>query len=169
MTDIEKNIKKALVEISESSFHGTTAWTQAIMDSLTALAYDENYNYYVYGKKCNSVDDTITGCLYDMLWYTPKVLPDLPVRNTIFDKIHLVLECEWKKDMSEIMYDFQKLVQARSDHRVMIFESFETDKTIDILIHYIESSSLSVKGDRYLIAALRAEDGVFNFKSYVKT
>jgi hypothetical protein len=170
MPQIEQDVQKVLEEISASPLQGNTAWTQSIMNSLTALAYDR-HKFYVYGKKCNNVDDTITGCLYDMVWYTPKDLSYLSRKNIIFDKIHMVLECEWKKDMDEIMYDFQKLVQARADHRVMIFESYETDKTITIdnLIHYVESSPHSVKGDRYLIAAWRDKNWKFDFITHVKS
>jgi hypothetical protein len=168
MTPIERAVQKALVDISERPPQGNTAWTQAIMNSLTALG--DAYGFYVYGPKRNKIDNTITACLYDMLWYTPKALDYLPGSNIIFDKIHLALECEWKRHIGEIMYDFQKLVQARADHRVIIFESDETEKMIERMIQYAKSSPLSVKGDRYLIAAVRAQDGAsFNFKSYVKT
>ena len=164
---IEQDVQKALVDFTKKVPHGTTARTQAIMNSLINLADDNGY--YVYGPKCNNLDPTITACLYDMVWFTPMKLPYLSVENIIFDKVHLVLECEWKRDIGDIMYDFQKLVQARADHRVMIFESYETDSTINNMIQYVESSPLSVNGDRYLIAALRAEDWTFNFKSHVKS
>ena len=168
MSQVELEVQKKLVDISKSQLIGNTAWTQAIMNSLTALAYAPPYGYYVYGKKCNNVDNTITGCLYDMLWYSPKTLSYLPGDNTIFYKIHLVLECEWKRNVGEIMYDFQKLIQARADHRVMIFESDDTDLMIDRMIEYAELSPLSVKGDRFLIAALHADDYTFKFKCHVK-
>lgn len=168
MPQIEAAIQELLAEISNGSYKGDAEWTKAIMSECTRLAYD-TYNYYVYGKKCY-MDDTITECLYDMVWYTPMQLDYLPTNrsNIIFGDIHLVLECEWNKDIGEIMYDFQKLVQARAEHRVMIFQSYNSGSTIDIMTSYVESSPNSVKGDKYLFAGFGPQDGEFNFKSFVK-
>lgn len=165
---MESAIQSALVEISKETYKGDAAWTLAILSELTRLAY-EDFEFYVYGKKCY-MDDTITECLYDMVWYTPMPLDYLPhpQRNSIFRDIHLVLECEWKKGVDEIMYDFQKLVQARAEHRVMIFQSYDTDATVDTMIHYLESAPNSVKGDRYLFAGYRPQDRKFDFRSFVK-
>jgi hypothetical protein len=168
MLQIETAIKAELVKVSNGDYKGDPAWTLGIMSELTRVAYDE-FNCNVYGKKCY-MDDTITECLYDMVWYTPMPLDYLPEnrRNIIFREIHLVLECEWKMGLDEIMYDFQKLVQARADLRVMIFQSRDTNATMDTLTRYLEAAPSSVRGDQYLFAGFDPRDGEFNFRSVLK-
>lgn len=168
MPHIENVIQEELIKISTGALNGDPGWTSAIMGELTRLAYD-NYNYSVYGQKCY-MDDTITECLYDMVWYTPKPQDYLPhkYRSILFGDIHLVLECEWKKAIVEIMYDFQKLVQARAERRVMIFQADDTDKTMDLMTDYANSSGHSLSGDRYLFAGYERRDAKFKFRSFVK-
>ncbi len=169
MLQVEPAIEAELISISQGVYKSDAAWTLAIISELTRVAY-ETFDYCVYGKKCY-MDDTITECLYDMVWYPPMKLDFLAEnrKNTIFRDIHLVLECEWKKGLDEIMYDFQKLVQARAGYRVMIFQSYDTNAATDMLVHYLESSLNSVKGDRYLFAGFDPRDEEFNFKSVSKT
>jgi len=89
-------------------------------------------------------------------------------RNSVFDKLHLVLKCEWKRDIANIMYDFRRLVQARGELRDMIFWSRQTDLIFSRMMEYVEAAAHSLKGDRYLLAALDSRAGKFSFRSLVK-
>lgn len=80
--------------------------------------------------------------LYDLLWYTegdpycPKEFP-------------LVVECEWQKrrkgdktkdKLSDIKYDFQKLLLANTKLKVMIFQTTDLDKELEELSQYFDKA-----------------------------
>ena len=84
------------------------------------------------------------------------------------DKIWVALESEWSLKFDEIKYDFYKLIQSRSMLRVMVFQSLDVAKTNNDLVMILESSQMSVRGDRYLFAGWNDEDG-FRFKLHAKS
>jgi hypothetical protein len=73
--------------------------------------------------------------------------------------VHMVLESEWKKDFSEIKYDFYKLTQARAKYRVMIFQSNNLQSIFDSLCSIVDTSRMTEVGDRYLLAGWNDNDG----------
>jgi hypothetical protein len=73
--------------------------------------------------------------LYDLHWYTEDEEPYLPIR------LPLVVECEWnpkrkgdkkKIPYAGIKYDFQKLLVANSELRLMIFIIKKDDDLIEL-------------------------------------
>ena len=66
------------------------------------------------------------------------------------------LEIEWgfgnASLFEKVLDDFLKLVQARTDLRVMVFQGNGIDKTTDDLISKAKRFSLNQKGDLYLFA-----------------
>lgn len=85
--------------------------------------------------------------LFDMTWlqYSDKFLLSVP----------LVLESEWERSIDDIMDDFQKMLLAKADHRVMIFRAKTEKKGIDIieeLIKQVETFHHTEPCDRYLFA-----------------
>ena len=76
-------------------------------------------------------------------------IPQNPLR-----KVFLVLECEWNPDNEEILYDFSKLLVARSKLRSLVFytrscEGFESImRDVKSAINAFEQGAES---DRYLI------------------
>ena len=81
----------------------------------------------------------------------------------------LVVECEWSPD-PEIDGDFQKLVQARAEHRLWIFR---VDTAEDIARYFRACKEQIVayrgteKGDRYLFAGIDRAYAKFCFEHHV--
>jgi len=164
MDTIELEIEKTLNNVANELPAGMklTVWTRAIKTALTELAYRIGYN--VYTSKANDHDDTTNECLYDMLWYQ-----SLDGHSNDLNRIHLALESEWNMSFDEIRYDFYKLIQARAEHRVMIFQSFDINSTMRELTDLINKSRVSEIGDKYLLVAWNAhDDDKFTFNLVVK-
>ncbi len=164
MDEIELSIKRTLESIADhltkEGKTDTTSWTWEIKTQLTELAY-ETYNYNVYTSP-NGYDNTTNECLYDMLWYQ-----SLNGNNNDLAIVHLALESEWNTSFAEIKYDFYKLVQARTKHRTMIFQSNDVMSVIEKLSKIIDESLISEIGDRYLFAGWNDNDG-FTFSLKLK-
>jgi hypothetical protein len=82
-------------------------------------------------------------------------------------KVWVALESEWSPYFEKVKEDFYKLVLGRSMLRVMIFKSRDVEKDISKLVRILETSPMSVSGDRYLFAGWSEDEG-FIFKSHSK-
>ena len=80
----------------------------------------------------------------------------------------LALESEWG-DQEAVDRDFQKLVLARADHRVMIFEApgADIDRHFERFAEQIRTCRYTQSGDRYLFLAYDWDAGRFNFQVFV--
>ncbi len=130
----------------------------AIFTDLTKYAYSLPLRVW---RKKNELDPTLTGCLYDFMMCEGNILIDI-------DKVWVALESEWSLKFDEVKYDFYKLVQSRSMLRVMIFQSRDVEKTFGDLLKIVETSQMSVCGDRYLLAGWNDDDG-FTFRPHTKS
>jgi len=81
------------------------------------------------------------------------------------------MESEWSYRFDELRYDFEKLLAARSTHRVFIYEGPQRGQTVgqisDQLVSGIEKFQLSKPGDRYLFAAHDWEARAFWFRLFI--
>jgi hypothetical protein len=133
--------------------------TQIIKDALSILGDKELIDKPSYKVNANGLSDKLrqenggtfknTEWLYDLHWHTENEEPYLSTG------LPLVVECEWKpkkkKDSktpySGIKYDFQKLLVANADLRLMIF-IIKTDRDLIELDRYFD---LAIKSYRNLI------------------
>lgn len=145
---------------------GDGAWTNAVKTKLCRLG-KEKHKYTV----CASgVDNGICQpdygeWLYDVCWlrYSDE-------KNAyLLSDVVLVAESEWGNDQ-EVIHDFQKLMLARADLRVMIYadKNSSADSTRKKIESEIESFARSQGGkgdstDSYLLAAWESEEGGFKF------
>ncbi len=150
-------IRDTTERLIEQRNHSDADWTTAIFTALTKYAYDLKLRVWT---KTNEIDHTLTGCLYDFMICEGKTHIDI-------DKVWVAMECEWSLKFDEIKYDFYKLIQSRSMLRVMIFQSRDVERTINDLVNILETSQMSVCGDRYLFAGWSDENG-FSFKTHTK-
>ena len=161
--DIDQAIIRVIADtaqrLTENRNHSDADWTTAIFTALTKYAYDD-LKLRVWSKK-NEVDPTLTGCLYDFMICEGKTPIDI-------DRVWVAIESEWSLSFNEIKYDFYKLVQSRSMLRVMIFQSRDVERTISDLVKILETSQMSICGDRYLFAGWDDEKNAFTFKSHIK-
>ena len=87
--------------------------------------------------------------LYDLVWY----------KNTnegLLESVPLVVESEWKRNLKDIQYDFEKLLLSNSSLRLMICQT-NTNNIYELKQYFskaVESYKLLKKGDRFLIAIL---------------
>lgn len=86
--------------------------------------------------------------LYDLVW--------LQLKGDHIERVPLVLESEWSLDRGEIDWDFCKLLLARADHRVIVFQQkndADVRRLLDSLEAQITSFAAGSAGDRYLLLA----------------
>ena len=136
-------------------------WTRMIKKQLISLA--EAHGCEAYASQCENGERA--EWLYDVVWLRAGegqykgMLTDSP----------LVAEIEWARPEA-VMDDFQKLLLARADTRLMIFEATNTtlaEKHVDKLIRQVRAYSRTGYGDRYIFACLdncRAEVKPYNFR-----
>lgn len=127
-------------------------WTLELKRALAALGRELGHK--VYGLKN---DPCVDGgeWLFDLCWleYDPPILRSAP----------LVAEIEFKKGLPFALEDFQKLLVARAEHRLMLFspDGARPDPAENIreLVRHIPEFRFGAPGDRYQI-------GCWNEKAY---
>ncbi len=108
-------------------------------------------NFYTTATSPKEVGSHYGEWLYDLVWY--EIANEGSKRN--IKNIHLIMESEWLINTMEIMGDFEKLIQGRSEHRVMIFQKAnesEVKIVMDEFRYTICNYKHSQKGDRYIFA-----------------
>lgn len=72
-------------------------------------------------------------------------------------RVVLAAECEWSLDEDELWGDFEKLLVARAEVRVMIFDGDRWDTNNPGFARYIGRSDQTQEGDTYLLAGYTSE------------
>ena len=88
---------------------------------------------------------------------------DIPVENC-FSRTVLVAECEWGNKLN-IVNDFQKLLLARADVRVMVFDGTLNpgyQEMFEIFETNIDNNQQAEPGDIWLFAAWTPENWIFH-------
>lgn len=131
------------------------AWTKAVKTALCSMA-KEKYGWHVTA----DVQDDDGNLQFD----GREWLYDVTCRKYDGDdyqrRVPMVAECEWGPANS-IYYDFEKLLLARADVRVMIFTG-SGDVISDVfteLAAYICKSEHTLPGDTYLLVACKRSGG----------
>ena len=140
------NYFEQLVTIAKNQeWKKDSQWTIGINEYLADLGH--KYGYIVHASRCKSA--RASEWLYDHHWREYS-------GDNILIRIPLVLEIEWgfgNAGMFEkILHDFLKLVQARADLRVMVFQGNGIDNMTDSLIQYAKHFTQSQTGDKYIFA-----------------
>ncbi len=94
--------------------------------------------------------------LFDQVWMakTPGQLK----------RIGLVVECEWSLKQDDILYDFRKLLVARADVRLMIFQARTPQRVkalFDLLRAETQGFTQQQSGDHYMLAGYDMQNGEF--------
>ena len=122
-------------------------WSEGVKQELVRRGRENGY------RTCASAipDDAPAACqpdwgewLYDLVWL------DVPDQMFAVNGLPLVAEIEWGNE-GDVWDDFQKLLVARADVRVMVFD--ECPGLVERLTRQIERFTGSVAGDRYLLAS----------------
>ena len=160
---IEKQIIKILKTIPKESsrlkWSGARPWTRQIKNKICKLGEKDRYCYV-----CASGDNTDwEEWLYDVTWLKLD-------RNKSIRYSSLVLECEWGNAYEEIYNDFAKLLLARAQHRIMIFEGKSKDDILNIMRKLKKETTNfrdSTPKDRYLFAGYDNSRNTFEFDLFV--
>ncbi len=167
---IERSISAGLSNIKDQiDSEGTTIWTFTVKKILTELGKSPHNNFLVasssgiYPADCGE-------WLYDLVWYENNVSP-IGLKS-----LHLVVESEWKNPRGNVDYlqdiqdDFEKLIVARSPHKLMIFESDSiniTETYISWLNNTVINCDISQPKDRYMYAGWNIKEQTFLFDLYI--
>ena len=154
--DIERQIVECLSRLprEESSNGGRDRdWTSGVMRALGDLGHSFKYDVCTSGWRSGDGTRCHPEWLYDMTWAGMKegFLVSLP----------LALESEWSTKAADVDEDFSKLLIARAEHRVMIFQvrtCKDFEDTVRRLTSDIDAFSLTRPGDRYFFAGFIYEE-----------
>jgi len=155
--------KKILEEIPEDllktgGFQSNKDWTTEIKKRFCELA-PKNY------KTCATIGSSVKAdygeWLYDLCWleygeHNDKCKYDY-LRNVI-----LTLESEWG-NTSSVIDDFHKLLQAKAQYKVMIFQSKKPDDLFEYMIKNI-NDYWKKDEEKYLLACYNNINNKFAFK-----
>ena len=159
----ELQIKSALQcaqqKAHQEGFPCDGRWTHIIKKELADLGEQQGY------KICTSGFDDFYNdeWLYDMVWYKEDAVGKLIT-------VPLTVESEWGKKIDQIKFDFEKLLLANSQYRLMICQSYPSniESLQDYLQQAIQDYQLNHTGDRYLVAILNIHEGEFEFVVFTK-
>lgn len=152
-------LEKVRLEWVNQQLYGDKKWTYRIKELLGQAGTQMGYQVCSTGFDCYHGE-----WLYDLVWYEEndeKRLISVP----------LIVESEWNRGFGNIKYDFEKLLLANADHRLMICQA--RPKHINSLLEYftnaVKDYKLLKSGDRFLIAILDDYmSGNFIYKIIIK-
>ncbi|PYJ85425.1 MAG: hypothetical protein DME22_09230 [Verrucomicrobia bacterium] len=135
------------------------AWTRRVKESVARLGRDGKHE--VCANRCKHAHGR--EWLYDLCW--------LDYQKDSLIGAKLVMEVEWQPGgPGGAEDDFQKLVLARADHRVMIFcpkGKEKTEKAVNrLLSQFVERFRHSSPGDRYLFGCWNSGTSGFDFSVF---
>ena len=128
-------------------------WTKLLKRKLGSLASEQGYITSTSG-----VDGRFFGeWLFDLIWYADDSDGHLV-------ELKLVLESEWRT-WDAIWYDFEKLLVAKCEHKVMVFQASDKHFAtyIDGMTSAIDRFYPSVPNERYLFAGWNKTTSEFEF------
>ena len=118
--EIMRKVQEHLNELEVAKDESDEVWTKEVKTKLCKIG--RRLGYSAYAKK-NEVDSRYRDggeWLYDVTWLEYKCNGD-PRRRFVLSTAPLVAECEWG-NLGDIYDDFEKLLLARADVRLMIFD-----------------------------------------------
>ena len=101
--------------------------------------------------------------LFDVVWMSLAWEPRRQLK-----RIHLVVESEWG-NQGDIRDDFEKLLVARSDVRLMIFQASnkaEVKEVFNLLQGEAEGFEQRQAGDYYLLAGYDLRNAIFRWREF---
>lgn len=145
---LQNNLNRLVGRAQRARGWDTRTWTHQVKALLVELGKRAGYQTCTNG--------TVQGArwdqewLYDLVWVQAR-------DGFVVQDVFLVAEIEWRGTRA-IQQDFQKLLLARADCRVMIFD--DTGGVRDQLIEQARTFGKRRRGDRYLFASY--QDGRFS-------
>jgi len=162
-TAIENEIKKVLNQVTDEGGRGklksTTDWTYRIKELLGNLGENLNLEVCTSGFSGKFEPEW----LYDLVWYLEK--------QDRLKKVPLVMESEWSSTLPGVKYDFEKLLVANAELRLMICQARpeQMHEFKEYFTDAIKKYEQLNKGDKFLVAIFEDYGSErFEFLSIVK-
>lgn len=161
---LESAVRTALGDLAKTALntglYGAPNWTLKVVECMDMLGRGMNYKVSASGLFGEQE------WLYDMVWYMTEG-QDLNERLT---SIPLVMECEWSTASGKIEEDFEKLLLANADLRVMVCRTppkYRADMTA-YFRSAIDAYRQGRTGDHFLVVTRVEATGQFEFETFVK-
>jgi len=118
-------------------------WTEAVKLAVGGIGKELEYGV------CGTDTHFEAGWLFDLCWY--ERAPD-----GHFLSMPLVLESEWQRDLTGILYDFEKLFVAKAAYKVMVFQASGAaiDQYFDALAKAARAFQKTSSDELYILACL---------------
>ena len=154
---IKERVRKTAEDLVERAITSNKEWTKACLCSMVELGVSEHFDV-----SPNPITKQAEW-LYDMIWCKAE---EKEGAWRMIDVV-LALESEWSRYLSEIRYDFQKLIQAKARIKVLISDCISEDDRKS-LITDIECFEQGNMDEIYLFAEYNHEKKSFDFKTYTE-
>jgi hypothetical protein len=147
-TDVAQFFSSELASMAkEQKWNRDSQWTDGIHKRLAEIGHGYGFLVFASQSRCAAADGP--EWLYDHHWRIAGA-------EVALARIPLVMEIEWgfgaATIFEKITKDFLKLVQARADLRVMVFQGNGVVSVTDKLVAMAENFEGSQQGDRWLFA-----------------
>jgi|GEM_PF-5063038 len=171
--NIEETIKSIKTELEISCnvnilLSGRKPWSGLVKQTFIKLAISQNC------RACCSLSEVVKATLtpeeqdavnwgewlYDLVWYTSVIdkYENRDIERTT--SIPLVMECEWDATLDAIALDFDKLLVANADLRVMVcggYKNFPSDAIIEQCKRAVQTYEQGHIGDTFLVCIVPEE------------
>ena len=170
--EIMRAVQDGLNNLEIDNPKGDTEWTEAVKTKLCTIGQEFGCKV---GAKKNEVEKAYRDFgewLYDVTWLKYERERDgLKWPATALIKVPLVAECEWGVDehLEYIIEDFEKLLLARADVRLMIFDGNQepgSKEIADRLARKIRLFDSTEEGDTWLLAAWEGSNQDWSFRYF---
>ncbi|MBT3799662.1 MAG: hypothetical protein HOG05_00780 [Bacteroidetes bacterium] len=161
LKNIEEQICNALKPFAKSALDrglSDRQWTTEMKEIIGDLGVSNGFEVCATGFP----DKFSTEWLFDITWYRND-------SNGNLVETPLIVESEWNSKIEEIKYDFEKLLVARADYKVMIFQGSTTNipNIISQLKQEVNVFKATIPQDRYLFIAYNMDKGEFEFDQLI--
>jgi len=154
--DLEKQIASTLDLVSDKdTLEGGISdrqWTELIKEGLCNLGHSHGYDVSAAGCKGAKTGEW----MFDLMWASSE--------NDFFKEMPLVVECEWSLDIDQQVWDFEKLLIAKAQHKLFIFQHGSESEVKNVIGHLskaIDKFKTRLDGERYMLSGWSGEKKKF--------
>ena len=156
----------------DKSVESDAWWTKTVKTELCKIGRKFGCKVGAKADEVDEADRDYGEWLYDVTWLEYERERDgLKWPATALIKVPLVAECEWGVDenLEYIIEDFEKLLLARADVRLMIFDGNQepgSKEIADMLARKIRLFDSTEEGDAWLLAAWEGSNQDWSFRYF---
>ncbi len=154
---IARELDTALPEEEQRGVLADASWTSRIKQRVCDLGHRNGF-----GVRTEDCSDADSGeWLFDLVWVEKET------NTERFTRLPLVMQVTWSRHLKEIVIHFEKLLVAKSGHKVIVFQRSSPDEVhnvMTVLVDRIRSFQPLSSDERYLLAGYSFEQQVFVYE-----